>query len=242
MNRLRALVVAAGSGSRSGLAYPKTLFPVQGKPILVRLLEALSGIEGAPTVVVSLAGREMVATCLAEHGATAHLVVQPSPSGMGDAVLRFMDSPAFAEAEHVALAWGDLAFLQPQTVARTIEAHRKGGNDFTFPTRQVDSPYTVVGRDERGGVTEVVETRESGITPPPTGERDIGFFVFRKEPVFRLLGEERPGKRGARTGEHGFLYVVRHLVAAGFRVEALAIATAEDLVSFNAPADIERYA
>jgi bifunctional UDP-N-acetylglucosamine pyrophosphorylase/glucosamine-1-phosphate N-acetyltransferase len=44
---------------------------------------------------------------------------------------------------------------------------------------------------------------------------------------------------GAATGEHGFLYVVEHLIQRGFKVEALPIATERDLVSLNRPSDLD---
>jgi hypothetical protein len=43
------------------------------------------------------------------------------------------------------------------------------------------------------------------------------------------------------TGEHGFLYVIGHLVKAGHRVVALSIATDLDLVSLNSMKDIDGF-
>src|SRR3954454_23513488 len=130
MADVRALIAAAGTGSRAGLPYPKTLHPVLGKPILVRLLETLRPIDAEPTVIVSPAGRNEVARCLAEHDAAANLVEQPAPTGMGDAVLCFRDAPAFAAAEHVLLVWGDIPLLEPGTVEALLDAHLAHGNDF----------------------------------------------------------------------------------------------------------------
>ena len=239
MARFSALVAAAGRGTRAGLPYPKTLHPVGGVPILVRLLRTLAPYDNCPTVIVSPDGQAPVRDCLDAHGLRAHLVVQPRPAGMGDAVLRLDESPAAATAEHVLLAWGDLPCLQPATFAGTVEAHLARASDFTFPTRQVESAYTVVSRDARGAVTGVVETREQGITEPRPGEREIGLFAFRKAPVFTALREELDGKWGRGTGEHGFLYVIRHLAARGLRVEAPCIATELDLVSLNRLSDLE---
>ena len=131
---------------------------------------------------------------------------------MGEAVLRFAESPAFTAAKHVLLIWGDVPFVQPETVAAMVEAHYSRGNDFTFVSRVVSSPYTIVLRNDMGEVTGVLETREAGLTPPADGERDIGVFIFRKEPVFDTLREDLSGKWGRDTGEHGFLYVIGHLV------------------------------
>ncbi|MEN9637199.1 MAG: hypothetical protein RL077_5603 [Verrucomicrobiota bacterium] len=240
MSDLRVLITAAGRGSRAGLPYPKTLYPVQGTPILVRIHRLLAGLDPCPTVIVSPTGRAEIAACLAGHGLATDLVEQAEPRGMGDAVLKFEDSPAFADAAHVLLVWGDIPFIQPQTVAAVVAAHRQAGNDFTLASRRVASAYTIVTRNEAGGVVRVAETREAG-APPQAGERDIGLFVFRKQPVFDLLRENLPGKFGRNTGEHGFLYVIEHLVARGFQVEALPIATELDLISLNTLNDLGEF-
>jgi bifunctional UDP-N-acetylglucosamine pyrophosphorylase / glucosamine-1-phosphate N-acetyltransferase len=241
MAEIRALVAAAGRGTRAGLPYPKTLFPLQGRPILVRIMELLVPYDREPTVIVSPDGEAPVSECLSAAHCSAHLVVQPSPKGMGDAVLRFEESPASEYADHVMLIWGDVPFIQPQTVSAVIAAHLQHGNDFTFATRVVDVAYTVVSRDELARVTGVVETREAGITEAQSGERDIGLFVFRKDLVMRTLKEELPHKWGAKTGEHGFLYVIGHLAARGCKVEALPIATELDLVSLNSIKDVHEF-
>lgn len=241
MSELRVLIAAGGKGSRAGLPYPKTLYPVQGKPILVRIHELLAHLDPAPTVVVSPSGRFDVASCLAEYGLGAHLVVQAEPRGMGDAVLQFQSSPAYEAARDVLLVWGDIPFIQPQTVAAVVDAHRQAGNDFTLATRRVDSAYTVVTRDPDGHVLRVTETREMGATEPLPGERDIGLFVFRKDPVFEILQMDLPGKFGHATGDHGFLYLIEQLVAGGFQVQGLPVATEMDLVSLNAMKDIEAF-
>ena len=241
MAELRALVAAAGRGTRAGLPYPKTLFPVQGKPILVHIADLLAPYDLRLTVIVSPVGQEPIRQCLSQHHVAADLVVQPEARGMGDAVLRLEQSPAFADNEHVLLIWGDVPFIQPETVASVVETHRAQGNDFTFATRMVDSAYTVVSRDAAGQVTRVIETREEGVGQPQAGERDIGLFVFRKTVVFDMLHEELAGKFGKSTGEHGFLYIIGHLAARGHKVVALPVATELDLVSLNSMKDIDAY-
>lgn len=242
MDRLRALVAAAGRGSRAGLPYPKTLHPVQGKPILIRIAELLAPYDPRPTIVVSPDGKPLVSECLASHGRDAHLVVQSEPRGMGDAVLCFADSPASADAHHVLLVWGDIPLLQPRTLAAVVDAHLSGDNDMTMATRHVESAYTVVTRDSGGRICDVQETREAGVREPRPGERDIGLFVFRKQVVLDALREDAPERLGAATGQHGFLYVIGHLVRKGLKVEALPIATELDLVSLNALEDLKGHA
>jgi bifunctional UDP-N-acetylglucosamine pyrophosphorylase/glucosamine-1-phosphate N-acetyltransferase len=160
---------------------------------------------------------------------------------MGDAVLRFKDSQAFNTAEHVLLIWGDIPFVQPSTLEALVTTHLQHQNDFTLVTRTVEKAYTMVLRDQQGSVKGVRETRESGESSASRGERDIGLFIFSIMPVLDALQESLPGKLGQVTGEHGFLYVIEHLVRKGYRVEALPVATELDLVSLNSMSDIYEY-
>jgi bifunctional UDP-N-acetylglucosamine pyrophosphorylase / glucosamine-1-phosphate N-acetyltransferase len=240
MAKFNALVAAAGRGQRAGLPYPKTLFPVQGVPILVRLLRTLEPWDARPTVVVSPDGVTKVQECLDGAGLRADLVIQSAPKGMGDAVLQFEQSRSATNSEHVLLVWGDIPFIQSATIEALVQAHLDKNSDFTLATRQVESAYTIVSRGHDGRVTGVVETREAALTAG-AGERDIGLFVFRPGVVLPLLREELPGRTGRHTGEHGFLYVIAHLVARGHKVVALPVATELDLVSLNSMKDIDAY-
>jgi bifunctional N-acetylglucosamine-1-phosphate-uridyltransferase/glucosamine-1-phosphate-acetyltransferase GlmU-like protein len=241
MPELRVLIAAAGTGSRAGLPYPKTLHPVLGRPILLRLLDLLRPLDPRPAVIVSPAGRPPIEQCLAEAGIEAELIEQPAPTGMGDAILRFRDASGAVETQHLLAVWGDIPLLEPGTVDGLRAAHFAHGADFSFPTRRVDSAYTIVERDPAGRVTGLVETREAGLEPAP-GERDIGLFIFRTGPVLDLLARDLDGARGRATGEHGFLYIVRHLAERGYKVEAVPIATERDLVSLNRLSDLDALA
>jgi bifunctional UDP-N-acetylglucosamine pyrophosphorylase/glucosamine-1-phosphate N-acetyltransferase len=241
MSKIRALVAAAGRGTRAGLPYPKTLYTVQDKPILVRIAELVQDYASGLTVIASPQGEELIVNELNDQAFEAEVLVQTEPKGMGHAVLCFEDSNAFATTEHVLLIWGDIPFIQKETVQSLVGEHLSSESDFSFATRKVDAAYTVVSRDIEGRVTGVVETRELGIRQPRSGERDIGLFIFRKAPVMAILKEELSGKWGLKTGEHGFLYVIGHLAARGYKVQALPIASELDLVSLNSLSDLDGY-
>lgn len=237
MAELRVLIAAAGAGTRADLPYPKTLHPVGGAPILGRLLKLLGRYDPCPTIVVSPAGRAPVARFLAGHGSAAHLVEQQSPTGMGDAVLAFEQSPAASQADTLVLVWGDLPFLSGETLAATLAHHRRSAATLTFPSRQVERAYTVVSRGPDGAVTALDETRLTG-SEPVHGERDIGLFVFEAAPVLAEL-RHSAAEHDRALGEHGFLQVVRRLAVGGHRVEALPVASARELVSLNSLSDLE---
>ena len=239
MSDYSVLIAAAGNGTRSGLSYPKTLYPVSGKPILIHLLTLFSSFSGSFSVVVSPKGKNQVNECLQKSNLHPHLITQSSPKGMGDAVLQFIHSPDFYNTKNLILVWGDIPFIQAETVSEMIRIHEIHNNDFTFPTRIVDSAYTYVLRDQQNRLVEVIETRELGIEKPSFGERDIGLFVFKKDLVINMLQKELKSKYGQVSGEHGFLYIIKELILHGAKVEALPIATEKDLISLNYIKDVK---
>lgn len=242
MSNYSLLIAAAGNGRRSGLPYPKTLYSVNGKPILIHLLNSFSEYSNSTSIVVSPSGKNKIQKCLNESNFNAHLLMQSIPQGMGDAVLKFEHSPDFCNSDNIILAWGDIPFIQPDTISQMLHIHEAHQNGFTFPTRFVESAYTSVLRDENNKLVEVIETRELGIDTPSPGERDIGLFVFKKNLVLNQLKIESESKYGKISGEHGFLYIIRELISQGARVEAIPIATEEDLVSLNYIKDLKDYA
>jgi bifunctional N-acetylglucosamine-1-phosphate-uridyltransferase/glucosamine-1-phosphate-acetyltransferase GlmU-like protein len=197
----------------------------------------LASYDPKPVVVVSPAGRSAIAECLERYGLTAELVEQTSPTGMGDAVLCFEKARAPHQSAQLLTVWGDIPMLQQATVEKLVSRHLSERNDFTFATRIADDAYTIVDRDSLGRVVEVKETRELGIVSC-RGEREIGLFLFRVEPVFKLLRRRLSGSSGKRSGEHGFLYVVKHLIERGYKVEGLPIATELDSISLNYVSDV----
>ncbi len=241
MGEISVVIAAAGAGSRAGLPYPKTLFLIKGKPILVRLAELLAPYDAEPTVIVNESGKDQIKQCLLKNNIQAQLVLQSMPRGMGDAVLCIDSSEKFTNSEHVLLVWGDIPFIQAKTVTTMVNHHLEQDSDFTFVTRMVDQAYTVVIRDKLGNVARLMETREEIRTNLEPGERDIGLFIFRRSVTLPLLRDELPNKWGKSTGEHGFLYIIEHLVSKGLRVEALPIAREIELVSLNNIEDVTPY-
>ena len=238
MYKIKVLIPAAGKGSRAGLNYPKTLYKIEGKEILLYIFELIENIDQEPTIIVSPEGEKDINNFLKLKKRKAQLIIQPKPRGMGDAVLKFKQSSYYKSSDHILLIWGDVPFIREKTVYKMIESHLKNNNDFTLVTKFVDKAYTCIERDNSGNIIKVIETREEELEPMP-GERDIGLFLFKKEPIFKILKEEQNSKFGKLTGEHGFLYIIEHLIKNGFKVEGLSIANSKEIKSLNRLSDLE---
>ena len=52
------VLIPAGEGKRSGLSYPKTLYEIEDKPILLHILDLIHFIDDKPTIVVNPKGEK----------------------------------------------------------------------------------------------------------------------------------------------------------------------------------------
>ena len=237
-NKVSTLIVAAGKGSRANLPYPKTLFKIEGKEILYRILETTKDYDQKPTIIVSPSGKVAINNFLLKKSIKSHLIIQKEARGMGDAVLKFENSPSFKISEDIILIWGDIPFIRKITIQKMVQRHIEKNNIFTFVTAETKMAYTRVIRDEKGNILDLIETREENL-PIESGERDIGLFIFKKNEIFDLLKRDLPKKYSSKTNEHGFLYLVSHLVQNGHKVEGLKIANEQELISLNKISDLK---
>ncbi len=237
-NSIKVIIPTAGKGTRSGLNYPKTLYKVDGKEILLHILELTNHLDRNPTIIVSRNGFSIIKNFLDLKKINAELIIQDSPKGMGDALLQFKKSCYYEKTENILLIWGDIPFIKISTIESIITCHFENKNAFTLISKHVNKAYTLIKRDKNNKIIHIKETREEG-EAPTSGERDIGLFLFKKKIVFQFLQKELSGKYGKASNEHGFLYIVEHLAKKGYKIEALPIAEAKELISLNYMSDLE---
>lgn len=113
---IAVVVLAAGTGSRFGGI--KQLAEVEGKPLLSRVLETLSALEG-PRVVVLGAAAEAVRVAVPEKGWEV-VLAGDWEAGQGASLRAGL--AAVAEAGTVLIALGDLPWLRWEAVERVLAA------------------------------------------------------------------------------------------------------------------------
>jgi CTP:molybdopterin cytidylyltransferase MocA len=231
----RVLIIpAAGSGSRLGAPVPKLLFPVNRRPMLDYLVALYAPFVERLVLVVQPAAESQVREYCAAHGIRAECEVQPSPTGMLDAILIPSDRIARAAPDTVWITWCDQIAVHPSTVARLAEAD--GASDLVFPTVRQVQPYVHFVRNDRGDLSGVLHRRE-GDAMPDVGESDIGLFALTRTTYLGLLPAFAcEAGRSAVTRERNFLPFIPWLAARGrvatipaqAEIEALGLNTADD--------------
>jgi bifunctional UDP-N-acetylglucosamine pyrophosphorylase/glucosamine-1-phosphate N-acetyltransferase len=233
----RVIVAAAGRGSRFG-AEPKVLAEgAGGRPLLLRVLDTVAGLDPAPVVVVAPDTRARVERAVAADGTHGPVfATQPGPTGMGDAVRIGLST--LDDAGTALVVWGDMGALSRRLVLLAGAVHAILGPPLTVPTKRRARPYAAVERAADGTIARFRLQRE-GDAVPAYGESDCGAFWIDVPAVLPVLAERRRAASAEHNGEFGFLPVVEDLAARG--TPALAALVAEDWESqgVNTPADLE---
>lgn len=235
--KYRVIIPAAGRSSRSGLAFPKSLYRIGTIPILVRLCQTFKAYDECPLIIINQQHEPLFREVLDEFALQADFVYQNEPAGMGHALLQA--EKYIQDEEEVLLVWSDIPLLDTFTIRHLVQCHQVSENDFSFVTALCESCYTIVRRD-KGRIQSVIETRAAGLPPGKDGERDIGLFIFKKQPLFRLLHENGGITEVNGKKEQGFLYIIARLVEYGCKVEGYPLAKETDLLSFNTPEDLRQ--
>ena len=237
----RLLVIpAAGTGSRLGAAVPKLFVPVRGRPMLDHLLDLYGAISGGVVIVVSPGAEDATREAMRVRRMPADVVVQPSPTGMLDAIMLARPVAERWQPRRVLITWCDQVGISAQTVAAVAAAARAHPEPaLVLPTCARDEPYVHLVRGADGRISGVRHRRE-GDAMPEFGESDAGVFDLSRDTYLRSLAAYAADPPiGARTGERNFVPFVA-AVASQHVVVTVPCRDPEEAIGINTPAELAR--
>ena len=183
---VRAIVLAAGKGTRMRSEQPKVLFTVAGRPLVSWVVDAVAGADPDEVVVVVGHEGDRVAAALPEW---VRVVIQAEQLGTGHAVMMALEAMGDVTFDTVLVVPGDSPLLKPQSISALVEAHHSGGNDATLLTCRMADP-TGYGRILRDGdrVVGIVEQRDADDEQRAIDEVGVSVYAFRGEALAGALG------------------------------------------------------
>jgi CTP:molybdopterin cytidylyltransferase MocA len=219
------------------VSVPKLLAPVHERPMFAWLLDLYLAYVDRVVVVVHPAAESEVRAYGDGTGAPIAYALQPSPTGMLDAILLAREQVEAVDATHVWITWCDQVAIHPRTVENLARLSSWNPDaPLILPTVLCDHPYIHLERDEHGRIAGVRHQRE-GAAMPATGESDMGLFSLSRHAYLSDLPAFAAGApAGGATGERNFLPFIPW-VAGRADVITFAAVDAMEAVGVNTPAD-----
>lgn len=232
------VVLAAGKGTRMGVDIPKVLLPLNGQPVISRLLEGIKDVpqDTAPIIVVGFM-KELVQQTL---GSSYIYVEQFDQKGTAHAVLSAKQA---VTAKHIIVLNGDMPFISKQSLVNVIEQHERTGAMISmFPCRLPNfenefQPFVSYGRivrDEAGSIKKIQEYKDCTEEQKQITEVNPGSYMFNSEWLWSKL--EQIGSSNAQD-EFYLTDIVEIAIADGQQIQSVPISP-QEIYGINTPADL----
>ncbi len=228
----KALILAAGAGTRMKSDKPKVAHEVLGKPLVRWVVDAArkAGISDVISVLGHMS--ERVAPIVQDD---TQIVIQTQQLGTGDAVNAAREAVAcddgsIAEGSLVVLS-GDCPLITPETIAALVAKREETDAAVVVLTMQMENPFGY-GRIVREGdaVARIVEQKDATPEEAAITECNAGFYCFDAPVLFDALS--RVSNDNAQ-GEYYLTDVLEICRADGREVLALTTEDAEEAMGVN---------
>ncbi len=226
MNRLAAVILAAGQGTRMKSRLPKVLHPIASRPMVCHALAAALALGASRRVVVVGAGDDAVRGTVLAFDPEAKVVEQKERLGTGHA-MRCAEAPLKDFDGDVVMLYGDVPLVEKATLERLIAARRaKPGIALAVLGMRPATPgaYGRLVIDATGALARIVEAKDATPDELAIDFCNAGLLVAEARALWRLLAQV---KNNNAKGEYYAPDIVALARAEGLGVVAVETAASE---------------
>lgn len=225
--KAKALILAAGAGTRMKSNKPKVAHEMLGKPLVRWVVDAARQAGCDDVHVVIGHGREQVEPLLND----CVISYQPEMLGTGHTIMCAADKFEGYDGDIVVLC-GDSPLITANTIEHLIAAHEATGAAATVLTMQPENPfgYGRIVRDESGNVCGIVEEKDCTEEQRAIGECNSGVFCFSAPALLSHLDKL---DRNNAQGEYYLTDMLALLAADGLTVSSMVVADNDECLGVN---------
>ncbi|MDD3238444.1 MAG: sugar phosphate nucleotidyltransferase [Candidatus Gastranaerophilales bacterium] len=231
-NNTRAIILAAGKGTRMKSDLPKVLHPIFDKPLLGYVLDAVNNTKIVDENYVIVGHKaELVEKYVNDNYTNAKCILQMPQLGTGDAVHKAYNDLKDFSGEVIILC-GDAPLITPETITDFIETHRKKHASLTVMSALFDNPtnYGRIVRNQSGGLQAIVEEKDA--TPEQKNIKEINAGIYCLDwktisAAFQTL------QCNNAQGEYYLTDIVQWAVTHGLKSQSYVLKNNEEIFGIN---------
>jgi len=236
LDRVAAVVLAAGKGTRMKSSCAKVLHELFFAPMIYHVLDALVPLGLAKTVVVVGHRHEEVAAAIAPY--EVEIAIQEEQIGTGHAVLTA--SPLLRGSSlSVLILCGDTPLIRAETLEALCRAHLEADADCTLLTTTVQdaSGYGRILSDGSGRLLGIVEEKDASPEERKISEINSGIYCVKEDFLFEALSQV--GRANAQ-GEMYLTDIVAIAVKGGKKVQRFSCPDPDEVLGVNSRVELAR--
>lgn len=234
---LKAVILAAGKGTRMKSDLPKVVHMIDNKCLVDYVVDAARGAGADEICLVVGYQADVVKNTIASKDIV--FAMQEQQLGTGHAVKCAKDFIGM-EGETMIL-FGDTPLITAKTLQRLLAHHKENGNAVTVLSAQVDDPtgYGRIIRDAQGRFIKSVEHKDATEEERASHEINSGMYIFDTKELSLALEKIQPNNT---QGEYYLPDTLTVIKEKGLRADAFALESPEDISGCNDKEQLEEAA
>lgn len=183
---LKAIVMAAGKGTRMKSETSKVMHLAHGKPIVSRIIAALNQLEVEENILILGHKKEQI---LEYFGNEISYVLQEEQLGTGHAVMQ-AEKKLEGYKGDVLILNGDIPLLRAKTLKEMYELYLEKNVDGIILTANFENPFSygrILKNDDK--VIGIVEEKDANEEQKKIKEVNAGVYIFKSEDLLCALSK-----------------------------------------------------
>lgn len=228
MNTLKAVILAAGKGTRMKSDLPKVIHTIDDKCLVDYVIDAAKGAGATDICLVVGYKADVVKSSIAATDVT--FAMQTKQLGTGHAVKCAKDF--LGKEGQTMILFGDTPLITAETLKRLLDYHTSHQDAVTVLSAKIDDPtgYGRIIRDEAGNFVKSVEHKDASEEELASHEINSGMYIFDTAELSEALEKIRPNNA---QGEYYLPDTLTIIKDKGLRVDAFALESPEDISGCN---------
>lgn len=229
MENLKAIILAAGKGTRMKSDLPKVVHTILGKCLADYVIEAAKGSGAKEICLVVGYKKDIVKTALCNTNEVSY-VYQKEQLGTGHAVKCAKDF--LQEDGTVMILFGDTPLITAQTLKNLWQYHTQHKNAVTVLSAYMQDPagYGRIIRDEEGNFLKSVEDKDATEKEKQIKEINSGMYLFDSKQLQEALEQITPNNA---QGEYYLPDTLTIIKEKGLKVDAYMLKDPTDILGVN---------
>ena len=222
MEQLKAVILAAGKGTRMKSDLPKVVHTIEGKCLVDYAIDAAIGAGADDICLVVGYNHEVVENSISHKN--VKFALQEEQLGTGHAVKCARDF--LGDEGQTLILFGDTPLITAETLNRLAEHHKKNGNTVTVLSAMIDNTNGYA----EGRFVKSVEHKDASTEELESHEINSGMYIFDTKELKEALDKLTPNNA---QGEYYLPDTLTIIKNKGLKVDAFALDDPEDITGVN---------
>lgn len=238
---IKAIILAAGKGTRMKSSTPKVMHEIFDKTLVQRVIESVSEINEISEAFVIVGHQaEIVDAHIAklnnEQIISLSALLQHPQLGTGDAVFKAYDKLKGFKGSVIILC-GDTPLLTGKTLNAFVQAHKETNSILTVMSALVENPtnYGRIVRDENKNLNAIVEEKDATKEQKAIREINAGVYCIEWEKISPAFFDITTNNE---QGEYYLTDIVQWAVEKGYKSSAYILENNEEIFGINSRAHL----